>query len=69
MGPAIVVLGFLLFLIGLLVYIFVDFFSRCFKGNAGPDGDQKRLEPVSVRLLCAGFFIMWAGIVCVSIGF
>lgn len=69
MGLAIAILGFVLFTVGLIVYVFVDFFLRRFKNIFEFADSKKYLETMSVRVLCAGFVIMWIGIALASAGF
>lgn len=69
MGLAIAVSGFVLFTIGIIVYVFVDFFLHRLKNIFGSEDDKKYLDAMSVRVLCAGFMIMLMGIALASAGF
>lgn len=69
MGLAIAVSGFVLFIAGFIVYVFVDFFLRRLKHIFEFTDNKKYLDTMSVRILCAGFVIMGIGIALASAGF
>ena len=58
MGTAIAVAGFVLFIAGSIVYIFVDFFLRRLPVTSSGSGDgKKRLDSLSVRVSARDFLL------------